>query len=80
MIFGGLEFFGKLQRRGAHVSILKIGSRDGIKCFWGNVGIYADLRRELGWGWPVWAGLEGASTWGVEEGGTMGFLEECWRC
>jgi hypothetical protein len=27
--------------------------------FWRNVGIYADLRRELVWGWPVWAGLEG---------------------
>jgi hypothetical protein len=47
MIFGGLEFFGKLQRRGAHVSRLEIGSRDRIKCFWRNVGIYADLRREL---------------------------------
>jgi hypothetical protein len=38
MIFGGLEFFGKLQRRGAHVSTLEIGSRDGIKCFGGMLG------------------------------------------
>jgi hypothetical protein len=38
---------GELQRRGAHVKTPEIGSRDEVYCFWGNIGIYAELRREL---------------------------------
>jgi hypothetical protein len=67
---------GELQRRGAYVSVLKIGSRGACFCFWGNLGIYADLRRELGWGnWDLgnfgelrrWAHVE------EEEGGPIVF-------
>jgi hypothetical protein len=48
--FWGFRFLEEFQRRGADVSTLEIGSRDGKKCFWGNVGFYAVLRRELWWG------------------------------
>jgi hypothetical protein len=34
------------QRRGAHVSTLKIGSRGELFCFGGILGFYAVLRRE----------------------------------
>jgi hypothetical protein len=37
------------QRRGVHVSVPEIGSRDGLFCFGGIWGVYADLRRELNW-------------------------------
>jgi hypothetical protein len=40
----------EFQRRGAHVNTLKIGSRVGVKCSWGNFRVYAVLRRECGWG------------------------------
>jgi hypothetical protein len=39
-------FGGRFQRRGTHVNPLKIGSRAAQKCFWGNVGFCAELRRE----------------------------------
>jgi hypothetical protein len=44
-----LGFFEAGQRRGTHVSVPKIGSRDGLFCFGGIWGVYADLRRELNW-------------------------------
>jgi hypothetical protein len=39
-----------VQRRGADVSTLEIGSRDGQTCFGGIQRFYAELRRECGWG------------------------------
>jgi hypothetical protein len=45
--FWDLAILGELQRRGAHVKTPEIGSRDGRKCFWGNLRVYAVLRREL---------------------------------
>jgi hypothetical protein len=49
--FLGVGFFGEeIQRRGTHVSPLKIGSRAGELCFGGILRFYADLRRELIWG------------------------------
>jgi hypothetical protein len=35
MGFLGFGFLEELQRRGVHVNTLKIGSRDGEKCFGG---------------------------------------------
>jgi hypothetical protein len=49
-VFEDLEVLGEFQRRGVHVSIPKIGSRDGLKCFGGILGFCAELRREWGWG------------------------------
>jgi hypothetical protein len=49
-LFGKLVFWGNRQRRGTHVSVPKIGSRDGVLCFGGIQRFYAELRRELGWG------------------------------
>jgi hypothetical protein len=37
----------EFQRRGAHVSVPKLGSRGGKLCFGGILGSYADLRRDL---------------------------------
>jgi hypothetical protein len=64
------------QRRGTHVSVPKIGSRVGVLCFGGNLGIYAELRRELYWGNLnlVVFGFLGVSPRGdIEEGGTLVF-------
>jgi hypothetical protein len=61
--FERLGFGGGVQRRGTHVKLLERGSRDGRKCFWGNLGFYAVLRREMEWrvldlvGFEVWAGV-----------------------
>jgi hypothetical protein len=44
--FEGLGFFEAGQRRGADVSVLKIGSRDELLCFGGIWGSHADLRRK----------------------------------
>jgi hypothetical protein len=59
---GFLEFWGKVQRRGVHVKPPEIGSRDGVLCFWGNLRIHAELRRNLYmaiWDlrdfWRIWA-------------------------
>jgi hypothetical protein len=45
-VFGKLGILGPGQRRGVHVKIPEIGSRDGEKCFGGIMGFYAELRRE----------------------------------
>jgi hypothetical protein len=70
--FEGLVFWGKVRRRGVHVSTLKIGSRVGLKCIGGILGFYADLRRELGWGnfkLDFFEGLGGFPRETIEEGG-----------
>jgi hypothetical protein len=38
-IFGGRIFWGNLSRRGVHVNTPEIGSRGGVLCFWGNIGV-----------------------------------------
>jgi hypothetical protein len=61
-----------VQRRGAHVSTLKNGSRGTQLCFWGNLEIYADLRRELGWRLLGFGGFRCFGrwlAWGVGGGG-----------
>jgi hypothetical protein len=71
---GNWNFFGVGQRRGAHVSVLKIGSRVGLFCFGGILGIHAELRREFIWGnlrlgfFGVLGGVPRSST---EEGGRL---------
>jgi hypothetical protein len=55
-IFG---IWGNGQRRGTDVNTLEIGSRDAQKFFWGNLGIYAKLRRELDEGWGGWSSFGG---------------------
>jgi hypothetical protein len=72
--FWELEFWGKLQRRGVHVNIPEIGSRGGQKCFWGNLGFYAELRRELVVGFgdvSILVGFGGISTWLSGGGGAL---------
>jgi hypothetical protein len=49
-VLGILGILGAGQRRGAHVSVLKIGSRVEHLCFGGIWGCHADLRRESEWG------------------------------
>jgi hypothetical protein len=49
-VLGIWKFLGGGQRRGAHVSVPKIGSRGAHLCFGGILGSYADLRRESVWG------------------------------
>jgi hypothetical protein len=39
-----------VQRRGVHVNTPKRGSRDGVFCFGGIWGVYAELRRDFNWG------------------------------
>jgi hypothetical protein len=46
-LFEDLGFFEAGQRRGAHVSVPEIGSRDEVFCFGGIWGVYAVLRREF---------------------------------
>jgi hypothetical protein len=48
--FGNWNFLRVGQRRGAHVSVPKIGSRVGLLCFGGISEFYAELRREFCWG------------------------------
>jgi hypothetical protein len=79
--FGIFEI--RVQRRGARVNILKIGSRDGQKCFGGILGFYAELRRELIWGnwdWGFFGVLVVSPRRLVEEGGPMVCLGECFCC
>jgi hypothetical protein len=46
----GIGFFEEeFQRRGAHVSTPKNGSRGALLCFGGILGNHADLRRESEW-------------------------------
>jgi hypothetical protein len=69
---GNLVFWRKIQRRGAHVSPLKIGSRGEVFVFGGILGFCADLRREFVWGGLRFSVFEGGGAWdhvGGEEGG-----------
>jgi hypothetical protein len=73
--FGIFEI--RVQRRGARVNILKIGSRDGQKCFGGILGFYAELRREYNWGnldWGFFGVLFRSPRRSGEEGGPMVFF------
>jgi hypothetical protein len=58
MEFLELNFWGNLWRRGTHVNIPKIGSRGAEKCLGEFYGVYADLRREFGWGNLKWGFFE----------------------
>jgi hypothetical protein len=49
-VFGRLGILRPGQRRGVHVNVPEIGSRDGVYCIGGILGVYAVLRRELCWG------------------------------
>jgi hypothetical protein len=77
--FRRFGFFGAGQRRGAHVSVPKIGSRDGVLCFGGILGTHADLRREIVWGnfnlLFFWS-LGGSPRESIEEGGHSCVLGE----
>jgi hypothetical protein len=75
-----LGIWGSGQRRGTHVSVPKIGSRVGIKCFGGIWGFHAVLRRELNrrnldlaFFWL----LGGCPRGSVEEGGQFVFPFVC---
>jgi hypothetical protein len=71
---GNLVFWGKIQRRGTHVSPLKIGSRGDAFVFGGILSFYADLRRKFIWGnlgLGFLEGLGGKPRGGSEEGGTL---------
>jgi hypothetical protein len=71
-VFGIGIFESRVQRRGAHVSTLKIGSRVGVLCFGGIWRIYADLRRESVWGnfnLAFFGGLVEVPREYIEEGG-----------
>jgi hypothetical protein len=71
---------GRVQRRGAHVSPLEIGSRDGENCFGGISGIYAVLRRELFWGnlkLDFFGVLPGVPRGAWEEGGPLDVHSVC---
>jgi hypothetical protein len=78
--FGNFGFGGIGRRRGAHVNPLKIGSRDGQNCFWGNVRFCAELRRNWGWEMLGWLGMVGVlvgcyvDLWG---GGTIVVFPQC---
>jgi hypothetical protein len=65
--------FGKaVQRRGVHVNIPEIGSRDGEFSFGGIWGFCAELRREYNWGNFIlvfFRVLLGVPRGGCEEGG-----------
>jgi hypothetical protein len=79
------DFSKAVQRRGVHVNIPEIGSRDGEIVFGGILGICAELRRKFKWGnWKL--GFFEDLLWvprGVtEEGGPFMcqfvYLEEFW--
>jgi hypothetical protein len=65
------NFLGVVQRRGADVSVPKIGSRGEVFVFGGIYGFYAVLRRDLIWGnWELgffW-GLGGVPRGSIEVG------------
>jgi hypothetical protein len=70
--FGFGIFGGRVQRRGAHVSTPKIGSRAGGIVFGGISEFHAVLRRELFWGnleLDFFGVLLGVPRRGTEEGG-----------
>jgi hypothetical protein len=67
-----LGFFEAGQRRGAHVNVPKIGSRDGHLCFGGIQRFYAELRREIKRGnfnLVFFGVLVGSPRVSIEEGG-----------
>jgi hypothetical protein len=71
-----LRFLGVGQRRGAHVSVPKIGSRGAHLCFGGIWGVYAELRREFNWrNWDLvfFEGLTVVPRGAIEEGGRFVF-------
>jgi hypothetical protein len=70
----GWDFWNVVQRRGVHVNIPEIGSRDGGICFGGILWFYAVLRREcfgrnldLGFFWFLFEYLRDS----LEEGGPL---------
>jgi hypothetical protein len=68
------NFWGNLSRRGADVSVPKIGSRGAVFVFGGIYGFHADLRRDLIWGnWElgIFGGLGGVPRGCTEEGGPL---------
>jgi hypothetical protein len=79
--FAGVErkfwvgiFWGVVQRRGGRVKTPEIGSRDGVLCFGGIMGFYAELRREFKWGnfdLGFFEGLTVVPRDGIEEGGRL---------
>jgi hypothetical protein len=80
-----LDFEKAVQRRGVHVNIPKIGSRDGEIIFGGILGICAELRRKFEWGnWNLgfFENLLVDPRGVIEEGGPFmcqfGFLGEFW--
>jgi hypothetical protein len=76
-VFERLGILGPGQRRGAHVNVPKIGSRDGVYCIGGILGVYAVLRRELCWGnlnLAFFEVLVGFPREGIEEGGQLVLL------
>jgi hypothetical protein len=75
-----LGFFEAGQRRGAHVSVPKIGSRAALFCFGGILGSYADLRRDFEWGNLKLGNFEGLGVGprrSTEEGGALSVSPWC---
>jgi hypothetical protein len=67
-------FLGVVQRRGGRVNTPEIGSRDGVLCIGGILGIHADLRRETFWGnfnWDFFGVLLVVPREACEEGGPL---------
>jgi hypothetical protein len=70
--FERFGIWGKVRTRGTHVNVPKIGSRVGVLCFGGILGICAELRRELVWGnfnLDFFGVLVGVPRGVIEEGG-----------
>jgi hypothetical protein len=80
-VFEKFGIFGAGQRRGAHVSVPKIGSRAALLCFGGILGFYAVLRREYFGGnlnLEFFGGLPGVRRVLIEEGGQFVFPPSVW--
>jgi hypothetical protein len=82
-----MNFWEVVQRRGAHVNPLKIGSRDGELRFGGILRNHAVLRREYCWGnlkMGFFGVVGGTPRESCEEGGHLVcnlcvLGEFCWR-